>query len=184
MKHRLLDHPFYQAWREGMVAPQRLADYHDSYAELIGEIPRYWQRVVDALDPRGDAGRDVVAEEHGHVELWSRWRHRLPAGVPSQGLRDVCAELDRLTPSELLGALHAFEIQQPEVAVTKREGLLRWYGCDAADVVYFDEHADEQAHIDYGARLASTTAVRDEFEAGFARGARLFYDGLDRFVAA
>ena len=87
-----------------------------------------------------------------------------------------------MNPSELLGAIHSFEVQQPEVAKTKKEGLLNHYGFSEADTTYFDEHMNEAEHIEYGRKLANDFAVKSDFEKGFSRGSEIFYNALDRFL--
>jgi pyrroloquinoline quinone (PQQ) biosynthesis protein C len=184
MNHRLLDHPFYRAWMEGSITALQLSDYQRSYGEFVREIPRLWQKVVDAFGYAVPEGKAIVEEERTHAELWDRWKRKLSGSSVPKGMRDVCEQLDRLSPSALLGALHAFEIQQPEVARTKKEGLVRWYGYTGEDLAYFDAHLEEERHIVYGNRLAHHAAVRSEFEEGFSRGAELIYRSLDRFLEA
>ncbi len=182
MTPRLLDHPFYRAWIDGTVTPAQLADYHASYAQFIDAIPRYWQRVVDALDRDSPVGAAIVDEERQHIALWERWRTGLPETSRPHGMDDICEHFDALPPAALLGALHAFEVQQPEVALTKREGLIRWYGCAEADVTYFDAHLAEEPHLEYGRDLAARLVSHEEFEAGFARSAEVLFTSLDRFL--
>ena len=88
-----------------------------------------------------------------------------------------------MNPSRLLGALQAYEVQQPDVAATKKEGLIRHYGFSASDLTYFDEHQKEEAHIAYGCRLAERFADTREVDEGFAEGAELVYRSLDCFTS-
>jgi pyrroloquinoline-quinone synthase len=181
---RLLDHPFYQAWTEGEVPREQLAAYHRSYAEFIRQIPAYWQKVVDAFQQDTRRGSGIVQDETEHIDLWELWGKELnpPSVVPD--MREVTDAFESMTPSMLLGALQAFEIQQPEVARTKKEGLLRHYGCREEDLLYFDAHEQEEKHIAYGSWLADNFADRKEFNEGLTRGASLVYSSLDKFVAA
>ena len=87
-----------------------------------------------------------------------------------------------MNPSELLGAIHSFEIQQPEVAKTKKEGLLKHYNIDESKTKYFDEHMNEEEHIAYGKMLSQKFADKSDFEKGFKRGSEIFYYALDRFM--
>jgi pyrroloquinoline quinone (PQQ) biosynthesis protein C len=87
-----------------------------------------------------------------------------------------------MTPSELLGALHSFEIQQPEVAESKKDGLLKHYGFSEKDLKYFDEHMNEQDHISYGKYLKEEFADEEEFNKGFERGSELFFKNLNLFM--
>ena len=183
IRPRLLDHPFYRAWSAGEVTTDTLAAYHRSYADLVQRVPTYWKKVVNAFQPEDPLGLSIVEEEREHILLWESWGHSLkpPQEYPSlQTLFDTC---DRMSPSRLLGVLQAFEMQQPEVAATKKAGLLRHYGFLTEDLRYFDEHQREEIHIAYGRSLADRWAEPAEFEEGFTTGAELFYHSLDGFSA-
>lgn len=179
---RLLDHAFYKAWMAGEVSLPSLASYHRSYGEFIGRIPGYWQRVVEAFQPEFPGEHPVVRDERRHILLWEQWGSGLAPASGFPHLTPLTDELDAMTPSRLLGALQAFEVQQPEVARTKKDGLKRHYGFADGDLAYFDEHEKEEAHIAFGQRLASHCADPKEYEEGFARGAALVYSSLDNFV--
>lgn len=181
---RLLDHPFYQAWNRGEISTETLSAYHQSYAELIRRLPSYWQRVVDAFQQDLPRGASIVGEEIQHIPLWELWGRHLSPPHSSPCLDELIDALDRMTPSELLGAIQAFETQQPEVARTKKEGLRRFYGFREEDLVYFDEHLDEKNHIAYGSWLGENFADRKGYQEGFAQGAKLIYRSLDKFPAA
>ena len=180
---RLLDHAFYRAWMKGEVSPQTLGAYHRSYDELVRRIPLYWQRVVESFQPDFPGEHPVVSDERRHVRLWEEWGRSLPFANGFPRLTPLFDSLDAMTPSELLGALQAFEVQQPEVARTKKEGLLRHYGVPQDRLSYFDEHQEEEAHIAFGKHLSEHFADRAGFEKGFAQGAWLLYRSLDPFVA-
>ncbi len=178
---RLLDHPFYQAWTRGEVSASTLASYHRAYDAFIQRIPSWWQA---ALDGAGDAslqGRTIVREEESHIPLWEHWGQTLPAAQGTASLQPVIDAFDALSPAALLGALQSFEIQQPEVARTKRDGLLQHYGVTADLLRYFDEHEKEEKHIRFGTRLAQRVD-EEEFAKGFTLGAELVYHSLDQFV--
>lgn len=179
---KLLDHPFYKAWAAGQVSVESLAAYHRSYARLIERMPSYWQVVLDTFEPDTDSVPPVVEEERSHAVLWEQWGRRLKTPTEVPGMQTVLDALEGMTPSQLLGAIHAFEIQQPGVARTKKEGLIAHYGFDRTDLKYFDEHENEHAHITLGQQLASECADKKEFDEGFVSGARLFYRGLDEFL--
>jgi pyrroloquinoline-quinone synthase len=180
---RLLDHPFYQAWTRGEVSLDTLGAYHRTYGQLIRRIPIYWQTVVEGLSPQAPSVVSVVEEEKAHVFLWEEWGKHLPqeSATPSDFGQTINA-LDRMTPSQLLGALQAFEMQQPEVAHAKKEGLMVHYGVPASSLRYFEEHLAEEKHITYGGLLAELYAEGAEFEQGFHGGADLLYHALDQFV--
>jgi pyrroloquinoline quinone (PQQ) biosynthesis protein C len=180
---KLLDHAFYRAWMKGEVAPDTLGAYHRSYDELVRRIPLYWQRVVDTFQPEFPGEHPVVRDEIRHVRLWEEWGRDLPRPAQFPRLTLLFDSLDAMTPSALLGALQAFEVQQPEIARTKKEGLMQHYGVPEDRLSYFDEHMDEESHVAFGRHLAEHFADRTAYEDGFARGAQVLYTSLDPFVA-
>lgn len=182
IKHRLLDHPFYQAWTKGEVTKEQLAKYHASYNEFIEEMPKYWQKIIDGFGENGTFAAKVVQDETEHIELWQKWNSKLPKTDEFPTMADLNSELNEMSTSELLGAIAAFEMQQPEVAKTKKEGLLEHYGYEASELTYFDDHMEEEAHIAFGKSLANRFADKREYEKGFTKGAKLFYDALDKYV--
>lgn len=179
---RLLDHPFYRAWERGEVTREELAVYHRSYADLVQRVPSYWQRVVSTLRPDHPTGTTIVQEERDHILLWEAWGKKFSPPDDFPSLKETLAEVDAMTPSALLGALQAFETQQPDVARVKKESLLRLYGMREEELTYFDAHIEEEPHIAFGSWLAYRFADQREYEEGFARGAALFYRSLDVFA--
>lgn len=182
VRPRLLDHPFYTAWTRGEIPLPTLGAYHQSYGEFIRTIPSFWEKVVNALHPSDPHGLSVIIDETDHIRLWQQWGTNLPRPTTVPTLSGLIADLQQMSPSQLLGALQAFELQQPEVARTKREGLLAHYGFAPAALRYFDEHEKEDDHIRYGRQLAESHANREEFRQGLEKGAELFYRALDVFV--
>lgn len=181
LNKKLLDHPFYQSWTKGEITNEQLADYTYSYYELIQEIPGLWSKAISGLNAVSDESKKLVDEETAHISMWNDFRVKQSIGsYPS--MKDVIDELSVMNPSELLGAIHSFEIQQPEVAKTKKEGLLKFYGFNESDAKYFDEHMNEAEHIAFGKMLSEKYADKDDFEKGFAKGSELFYNALDRFL--
>ncbi len=182
LKHNLLDHPFYQSWNEGNITKEQLAGYGAAYQEFIDEMPAMWKNAVNGLNAMSDDARKVIADETSHIELWRKCFARLMPVDNHPGMSDVLEKIAALSPSAQLGVIHAFEVQQPAVAKTKKEGLLRHYGFTAEECIYFDEHMNEAEHIAFGQKLAREFADEKEFQYGFAYGAKLIYDSLDRFL--
>lgn len=182
LKYRLLDHPFYQAWTMGEVTKEQLSKYHRSYAEFIELMPVYWNKITDSFNLNDEMAKEVVTDEKMHIELWKKWDTKLQDTDDYPHLSEVINELNKMNPSELLGAIQAFEIQQPEVAKTKKEGLLNHYGYNENETVYFDEHMLEEAHINYGQHIMKNFADLNDYENGFNKGAELFYKGLDLYL--
>lgn len=178
----LLTHPFYEAWERGDVTPGQLAAYGAAYQDFMDRVPEYWTRVLAGLgitDPRGAA---IVTEEREHAGLWTAWQRVLPSAEEPPALDGLFAGLAGLEPAELAGALHAYEIQQPAVAETKKHGLVTHYGVPEADLGFFDAHIeDEDEHIAFGAEVREQYADHDAFDRGFRAGATLVYESLDAF---
>jgi hypothetical protein len=134
------------------------------------------------LNSHDEAAIKVIADEASHISLWEDWSDRLPKTDSYPEMADLKEFLFGLTPSALLGAIHSFEVQQPEVAQTKMEGLIKYYGFDNSELRYFREHLSEHEHVDYGISLLNEKAEKNEFEIGFRLGSEKFYQALDLFV--
>ncbi len=178
---RLLEHPFYQLWEKGEISKEQLADYSYSYFELIEDIPVLWQKAIEGLNAESESSEQLVKEEISHITLWNEFKSKQNS-KDFHSMKDVREELEKMNPSELLGAIHSFEIQQPEVAKTKKEGLIKYYGFDESELKYFNEHIQEAEHIAFGKMLSEKFAIKEDFERGFVKGSEIFYKALDRFL--
>jgi len=139
----LLGHPFYQAWSAGTLPVAALRDYAGEYGAFIATIADGWRT----------AGHDdIAAIEDGHAQVWSQtFARTLDTAVGSPEVAEVAdlvaaaEELfgDRATA---LGALYAFEAQQPATARSKREGLVEHYPqLPRTAGLYFAIHEDDDA---------------------------------------
>lgn len=182
LKYRLLDHPFYQSWNQGTVSQEQLSKYSQSYMELVENMPILWDRAISGLNSQSELAQEVINDETEHIGLWKKWSEKLMKAESFPRMEELHNALDAMNPSELLGAIHSFEVQQPEVAVTKKKGLIEHYGFADKDLTYFDDHMEEQKHIAFGQKLYNTVSDKKEFEKGFERGSELFYRALDNFV--
>ena len=136
----LLKHPFYQAWNMGTLSHSDLAVYATQYGEFIDTIASGWEAAGDPA---------VAAEEREHAALWTDFATDLNAPRPAAAR---LAEIDELVTlagtaftsrPQALGALYAFEHQQPATAKSKLEGLRKHYNLAASAEVYFDIHQDD-----------------------------------------
>ncbi|MCE1164560.1 MAG: iron-containing redox enzyme family protein [Bacteroidetes bacterium] len=178
---RLLEHPFYQQWTRGEISGEQLSCYARSYFDFIKMMPAFWEKAVNGLNAGKGQSVEVIKDERRHIELWREFMSRFE-GNDHKGMEDVVNEFMSMSPSKLLGAVHAFEIQQPEVAKSKTEGLLNFYGFAEGETKYFDEHLNEAAHIQFGSRLAEEYADPEEFREGYEEGSKIVYNALDRFL--
>ena len=136
----LLKHPFYQAWNMGTLSHADLAVYATQYGEFIDHIATGWE---SAGDPA------VAAEEREHAILWTDFAAGLNAPRPAtarlpeiEALIEVAGTMFTNRP-QALGALYAFEQQQPGTAKSKLEGLRKHYSLAPSAEVYFDIHQDD-----------------------------------------
>ncbi|MGA7120530.1 MAG: iron-containing redox enzyme family protein [Polyangiaceae bacterium] len=141
-RYDLNEHPFYRAWRAGTLPVSKLAAYACEYAPFIEAIAAGWSTLGEG---------DHAAEELDHARLWGRFRDALGAtGEPScpeaRALVDVAREAFA-DPVESLGALYAFECQQPSTTRSKLDGLREHYSVAEEATAYFRIHAG-----DYGER--------------------------------
>lgn len=154
-EHRLLDHPFYTAWRAGTLPTAAIASYAAEYGAFIAAIDQGWETVGQ---------HDHAAEEREHAVLWDRFAAEFGTATTGEpAVPEVTALLAvarRLfaEPASAIGALYAFEVQQPDTAGEKLAGLAEHYGvaADAAASEYFRVHAgDYHEADDLVARLES-----------------------------
>lgn len=182
LHYRLLDHPFYKAWTCGEINAEQLGKYHKSYSEFIEMMPIFWEKALKGLNCENPKGKEVINDEKSHIPLWQLWSCELPEFSEFPKMTGIINSFESMSASELLGAIHAFEIQQPEVAKTKKQGLIEHYGVDAEKLTYFDEHMNEAEHIRFAMEIADKYADKQEFERGFSIGSELIYNGLDMFM--
>jgi pyrroloquinoline-quinone synthase len=137
----LLKHPFYQAWNMGTLTKGDLAVYATQYGEFIDTIATGWEAVGDS---------DTAQEERAHALLWTDFATDLNAPRPAGSRLPEITELVELAHAsfsnrpQALGALYAFEHQQPATAHSKLEGLRKHYNLAASAEVYFDVHKDDE----------------------------------------
>ncbi len=146
-QHNLLQHPFYLAWNEGKLTRDQLALYAAEYGSFIKLISKGWQQ----------AGEQAIGrEEMEHYDLWKKFAASLGAQTISANFPSVknlanITEEHYKTYASALGALYAFEAQQPATASSKLEGLKKHYSSWNADETYFEIHAtdwDEPAMLE------------------------------------
>jgi pyrroloquinoline-quinone synthase len=137
---RLLDHPFYQAWSAGELPVSSLMAYAEEYGAFIGLMPQGWRTLGDA---------HTAEEEQEHIELWGEFAAGLGTAVAEAKLPEaqMLVEVGKklfARPETALGALYAFEVQQPETASSKLDGLRQFYDLPGSVEKYFIEHTNNQ----------------------------------------
>jgi pyrroloquinoline-quinone synthase len=136
-------HPFYESWRAGTLPVEKLRDYAAEYGAFVGTIGSGWNTLGLA---------EYVAEEGEHVQLWDRFASGLgtSAGASrahTKALAGVASAMFSSKP-EAVGALFAFESQQPETAASKLNGLNEHYSMPDEAKEYFVVHARQHSEID------------------------------------
>lgn len=133
----LLRHPFYQAWREGTLPPDALRTYAHQYGAFISLLPLGWQQLNDSA---------TAQEEEEHTELWAEFAQSLDTHIGEARIPEVKQLVETAyflfeDSATALGALYAFEAQQPATAQSKLEGLRTHYRLPAGVMPYFEIHA-------------------------------------------
>jgi pyrroloquinoline-quinone synthase len=179
----LLTHPFYQAWSAGTLSMSALREYSKQYYRQVEAFPTYVSAVhanCPLLPVRQQLLENLLEEERGaenHPELWLRFAEAL--GVPREEVT-TAAPLPETTAlvetfrtltrerSYLAGvtALLAYEAQVPEVAVTKIDGLKRFYGItDQQGLAFFQVHVQaDRYHADTGRQILRAHLAPDQAE--------------------
>ena len=198
----LLKHPFYQAWTEGKLPLESLRGYAGQYYHFELAYPTFLSglhyRCVDQrirqllLDNLWD-------EEHGpenHVELWLRFcdalgldREQVRADDPATDTVSLVNTYKALTSSGPLAAgaaaLYAYEVQVPEVAKAKLDGLRQLYDMDDQRALSFFqvhqtldiEHSDAERKMVVA--LASTDVEKDAAVQAVDEATSRFWSFLD-----
>ena len=139
-EYDLRKHPFYQAWSAGELPVEALRTYAREYGAFISTVPIGWE----ALDET-----EIAAEETEHIDLWADFAAGLDTAVSEAEIPQVKALTQ--TAHELfserttaLGALYAFEAQQPATAQSKLAGLKAFYQLPKSVEPYFETHSHNE----------------------------------------
>ena len=121
--YNLLNHPFYQAWSAGELPVEALRSYAREYGAFISTVPAGWETLNEV---------EIAAEETEHIDLWADFAAGLDTAVTEAQIPKVKALTDTAhelfsEPTTALGALYAFEAQQPATAQSKLTGLKAFY---------------------------------------------------------
>ena len=133
----LLNHPFYQAWSAGTLPVEALKVYASEYGAFIGILHEGWKTLNDA---------ETAGEEREHAGMWDGFASALgtKVGAPEISRTSDLVNVSRnlfASPATALGAMYAFEAQQPETAKSKLRGLKAHYALPAEAETYFEVHA-------------------------------------------
>lgn len=135
----LLQHPFYRAWEAGELPRAALHSYASEYGAFIALLPQGWEAIADP---------ETANEEREHAVLWQQFAHGLGTQIGGAELPAVAVLVSKAkalfaNPATALGAMYAFEAQQPATAKSKLDGLRKHYNLPSGDR-YFLAHANNQ----------------------------------------
>ncbi len=136
-KWNLLNHPFYQAWSAGTLPVDALKVYASEYGAFIGTLSEGWNTLNDA---------ETAHEEQEHAEMWDKFAAALGSKVAAPQIAETQSLVETARrlfadPAAALGAMYAFEAQQPATAKSKLEGLKSHYSLPAEVEPYFEIHS-------------------------------------------
>jgi pyrroloquinoline-quinone synthase len=177
----LQQHPFYQAWRKGELPVEALATYAGDYGAFIRTIDQGWDTVGQA---------DYAEEERVHAQLWDDFAGELgqTVGTPNtEAVAQLVATARELfaEPATALGALYAFEAQQPLTSQSKLDGLLAHYDISEPARRYFAIHCGDYAEAEWirDAALALDGDAAHKCVASCERMAVALWDALSGVYA-
>ena len=139
-KHNLLEHPFYQSWSCGTLPKEQLTLYSSEYGTFIKQIASLWESC---------GYKDIADVEREHAILWNQFAQSLGTAIAESASVDQIMALNAFMSkacqdkASALGALLAFEYQQPTTVESKLKGLRTHYQSLNADEVYFEVHLDD-----------------------------------------
>ncbi len=136
-------HPFYQAWRMGTLPVEKLADYAGEYGRFVATIAEGWDTLGETK---------YAEEERYHEELWADFKAELGVTQLSNRLHtetlvNAAQNLFKTKP-EAIGALYAFEAQQPFTSQSKLDGLNEHYTFSEKGKKYFEVHANDVQEVE------------------------------------
>lgn len=138
-QYDLLRHPFYLAWNDGKLTKEQMGVYASEYGSFIQLISEGWRVAGEAA---------IAKEEEEHYVLWKNFTESLETKNKGATIKEVSDLVNSVKNSfrsyaGALGALYAFEAQQPATASSKLEGLKKHYSQWQADETYFTIHQSD-----------------------------------------
>lgn len=150
----LLKHSFYVRWQDGQISLSELQGYAKEYYPFEKEFPCFVSAIHSRSDNtalRNSLLQNLIHEENGpanHRELWLQFAEGLGVSREEAEAHFRSDETENLlrtfrkastsgNPIDGLAALYAYEAQQPEVAATKIEGLIRHYDITSDSALKF-----------------------------------------------
>lgn len=175
-KWNLLKHPFYQAWSAGTLPVDALQVYAREYGNFIATLPIGWETLKDA---------ETADEEREHADMWTDFTAALgsftaDASLPQTSNLVSTSRALFASRASALGAMYAFEAQQPATAQSKLDGLKTHYKLPQGVEPYFEVHARNWHESEKILRMIEALPAGEQAEAVAAcdRMAQSLWDAL------
>jgi pyrroloquinoline-quinone synthase len=195
---RLLSHPFYVRWEAGELREGELAAYASQYRHFERALPGFLRRLLSRLQNEAAADfvrRNLADEESNprpHAELFEDFALAVGAAdavATTPAMSQLLATYDALIErgaADGLAAVVAYEMQAPDIAASKAEGLRARYGIDALGTRFWDVHAVMDAdHADWSvSALAALGADTQEMATASRMALDAWWALLDEREAA
>ncbi len=188
----VLEHPFYERWSAGELAPEELSFYAGEYRHAVVALADASHLAAAKAGPAHEATlRRHAEEEASHVELWDDFARAVgaegaversdgersePFGERSEPLEQTRECVTRWTAGtdllEHLAVLYTVEASQPAISTTKLAGLTTHYGLseDSPGLGYFKLHATlDVEHARHARELIAELAQESDTERMVAR---------------
>lgn len=155
-KKHLLTHPFYQAWQEGDLSHDEMVTYFHQYAYFEAMFPTLMSRMHQNIADREIRKKIVVAlskEEGPDGDHMNEFHDVLNHfGIDNDNLNAPTEQTDKLlktmrglasTGKTELGvaAMVAYKWQIPNIAATKKKGLMAFYDVPEELLTFYETHA-------------------------------------------
>lgn len=192
---RLLDHPFYKRWQAGELRDGELKAYSEQYRHFEEALPEILRSVVERLPagPSREYLADNLADESGaktgqpHVELFDTFLSAVDGDrtvaptAATTALLDTYRRLAAESPIAGTSAIVAYEMQAPEIAESKGDGLRCHYALNDQGTAFWDLHATlDQDHAAWAiSSLAAATDDADYVSASARQAAEAWWNFLD-----
>ena len=190
---RLLSHPFYRNWQQGLLAERDLAVYAEQYRHFERSLPAVLSAIAGDL-PGGEARTLVVqnlddesSRPEPHVRLFEGFADAVGARAESDAsdatrqLIGVYAEAVKQGPVPALAVIAAYEVQAGDIASTKAGSLKQKYGLTSQATRFWDVHSEmEDEHADWTVEaLTILEADPDAVAEWSGRSAQAWWSFLD-----
>ena len=153
---RLLDHPYYRAWQDGLLSTEDIGTYAGQYRHFEQALPEVLAAAaarIEADGPRSlvEANLNDEVATPTHLELFDGFARAVgaePDAAPTGGtlaLVDLYRSAAADSPVAALSVIAAYETQAADIAATKGGSLRRHLGLTAEATSFWDVHAAIEA---------------------------------------